>query len=87
MHGATPMLEGMLPSLIKATIRLYGSKDVCGKEFGGNCSTVGCHNCGTLSNEDFNRHSILIKGLSKAESLELEAECTAACYCLLPSLL
>ncbi|RCV37444.1 hypothetical protein SETIT_8G063400v2, partial [Setaria italica] len=59
---------------IKATIRLYGSKDVCGKEFGGTCSTVGCHNCGTLSNEDFNRHSILIKGLSKAESLELEAE-------------
>nr|TKV99768.1 hypothetical protein SEVIR_8G065600v2 [Setaria viridis] len=67
----------MMPSLIKATIRLYGSKDVCGKEFGSTCSTVGCHNCGTLSNEDFNRHSILIKGLSKAESLELEAECTA----------
>ncbi|XP_039778132.1 F-box/LRR-repeat protein At3g26922-like [Panicum virgatum] len=72
--GATPMIEGM-PSLIKATIRLYGSEDVCGKEeFGGTCSTVICHNCGSLSNEDFNRHCVLMKGLSGAESLELMAE-------------
>jgi hypothetical protein len=61
-YGATPMLEGM-PSLVKATIILYDSDDVCGKEFGGTCSTDWCHNCGTLSNEDFNRHYVLMKGL------------------------
>ncbi|CAO2143540.1 unnamed protein product [Urochloa humidicola] len=76
--GSTPMLEG-IPSLIKATIRLYGSEDVCGKEeFGGTCSTVRCHNCGTISNKDSNRHPVLINGLSEAESLELVAECRAA---------
>ncbi|CAO2141148.1 unnamed protein product [Urochloa humidicola] len=67
-----------MPSLIKTTIRLYGSEDVCGKEeFGGTCSTVRCNNCGTLSNEDFNRHSVLMNGLSEAESLELVAESRA----------
>ena len=81
--GATPMIEGM-PSLIKATIRLYGSEDVCGKEeFGGTCSTVICHNCGSLSNEDFNRHCVLMKGLSGAESLELMAESGVVCCSLL----
>jgi len=84
---ATPILEGM-PSLRKAIIRLYGSQDVCGKEeFGGTCSTVICHNCGPLSNEDFNRHCVLMKGLSEAESLELIAEPGAVFRCLLPTLL
>lgn len=84
---ATPMLERM-PSLTKATIRLYGSQDVCGKEeFGCTCSTVICHNCGPLSNEDFNRRCVLMKGLSEAESLELIAESGAVCCCLLPSLI
>jgi hypothetical protein len=67
------MLEGM-PSLIKATIRLYDyDDDVCGR-IRGHLFYRLVHSCGTLFNEDFNRHSILMKCLSKTESLELEAD-------------
>ncbi|CAL4985275.1 unnamed protein product [Urochloa decumbens] len=64
-----PLLESM-PSLVKAFVRLNDAVAYCGKEeFGGSCSDDSCDNCaddGRLTED-----CILLKGLSKAESLEL----------------
>ncbi|CAL4981867.1 unnamed protein product [Urochloa decumbens] len=64
-----PLLESM-PSLVNAFVRLNDAVAYCGKEeFGGSCSDDSCNNCaddGRLSED-----CMVLKGLSKAESLEL----------------
>ncbi|KAL6658253.1 hypothetical protein ACP70R_003839 [Stipagrostis hirtigluma subsp. patula] len=71
--GDTPLLESM-PLLEKAFVRFQSdSKDCCGKEeFGGSCTNKFCRNCG--DNCDRSGDCILLKGLSRAESLELVAQ-------------
>ncbi|CAN6374628.1 unnamed protein product [Urochloa humidicola] len=64
-----PLLESM-PSLVKAFVRLNDAVGYCGKEeFGGSCSDDSCDNC--ADNGRLSEDCMLLKGLSKAESLEL----------------
>ncbi|TVU26311.1 hypothetical protein EJB05_28850 [Eragrostis curvula] len=68
----TPILESM-PSLVKALVRLRGCDDRCGAEvFSQSCSNSSCDNC--VDNGDGITDSVLLKGLSEAESLELVAK-------------
>jgi hypothetical protein len=83
----TPLLE-TTPQLAKAFIRLHGSRDVCCQMYGHSCSGNRCDKLHKYDDKsDGSTYSVLLKGLSEAESLELVAEPRTVCFFLLLSLL
>uniref|UniRef100_A0ACD5WBP4 Uncharacterized protein n=1 Tax=Avena sativa TaxID=4498 RepID=A0ACD5WBP4_AVESA len=71
-YGNTPFLDSM-PSLVNASVKLHDCEyRCCQEEYGILCSDNGCRKCG--ANVDRSRDCVLLKGLSKAKSLELVAQ-------------